>query len=108
MSYNPFAQMGNTVVFTAAGTAPTPVQATSSTGAASQYLVQNTGTAVVFLGVGSSAANATANAATVSSTGQAIPLLPSTLQVLTFYPNAYFTGVSTASGAVYITPGDGV
>jgi len=55
-------------------------------------------------------ADAANSAATlVSSSQQAFPLLPSTDEILTFVPNAYFTGV-TASGTatVYITPGDGL
>ena len=51
-----FSPMGNTVTFTAATSAPTPVQAVSSTTAANQYLVQNPSAQTVFLGVGSTAA----------------------------------------------------
>jgi hypothetical protein len=35
--------------------------------------------------------------------------LPSTDEILTFVPNAYFTGVtSSGTAVVYITPGDGL
>jgi hypothetical protein len=35
--------------------------------------------------------------------------LPGTDEILTFLPNAYFTGItSSGSTSVYITPGDGV
>ena len=63
----------------------------------------------MFLGYGVDAANATANAIQVTSSQASFPLLPSTDEILTFIPNAYFTGV-TASGTatVYITPGDGL
>ena len=108
MSVNAFTPMGNTVAFTAFTTAPTPVLATAPTGAATQYLVQNSGNAVVFLGVGPTAANATSNAATVTATGKSIPLLPTTVQVLTFNAESYFTGVAASNCAVYITPGDGI
>ena len=108
MSVNAFTPMGNTVAFTAFTTAPTPVQATSASAAATQYLVQNSGNAVVFLGVGATSATANSNAATVTSTGASIPLLPTTVQVLTFNANAYFTGVASANCGVYITPGDGI
>jgi hypothetical protein len=38
-----------------------------------------------------------------------MPLLPGTDEILTFLPNAYFTGITSAgTTAVYITPGDGV
>ena len=53
-------------------------------------------------------ANATANAVVVSSTQAAIPLLAGTDEIITFPPNAWFTGItSTGTANVYITPGDG-
>lgn len=103
-----FTPMGDTATFDAALTAPTPVQASSSTLGGNQYRVINTGTVVVFLGVGTTAA--AANTA-VASVATSIPLLPSTDEILSFVPNAYFTG-KVASGAgtatIYITPGDGL
>lgn len=106
-SSNPFTPVGNTVVFTAAATAPAGIQCVSNTLGPTQYLIQNAGTATVFLGYGATNASAYASAVTVTSTGNAIPLLPSTVQVLTLQPNLFFTGVATNSGAVYITPGEG-
>jgi len=45
----------------------------------------------------------------VSSSQQALPLLPGTDEILSFVPNAYFTGItSTGTAAVYVTPGDGM
>ena len=109
MGIQAFTEMGNTVVFTAATTAPTPVQAISTTLGGNQYRILNAGNVVVFLGFGVSAAAATATAVVVTSSQQSIPLLPGTDEILTFQPNAYFTGI-TASGtaAIYITPGDGL
>jgi len=104
----PFSPSGNTVVFSAATSAPTPVQAISSTLGGNQYRVINSGTVIAYLGVGNTSANATANAVVVSTTASSIPLLPGTDEILTFTPNAYFTGItSTSSANVYITPGDG-
>ena len=103
----PFTKSGNTVTFTANTSAPTPVQAVSSTLGGNQYRILNAGLVTVFLGVGTTAALATDNAATVTSSGGAIPLLAGTDEVITFTPNAYFTGVSASSAVVYITPGDG-
>jgi len=104
----PFSPSGNTVVFAAATSAPTPVQAISTTLGGNQYRVINSGTVIAYLGVGNTAANATANAVVVSTTASSIPLLPGTDEILTFTPNAYFTGItSTSSANVYITPGDG-
>jgi len=109
MSTNAFTQFGNTVTFLAATTAPTPVQAVASTLGGNQYRIINSGNVVVFLGYGSTAAQATTNAVTVTSSQPALPLLPGTDEILTFVPNAYFTGV-TASGTanIYITNGDGM
>jgi hypothetical protein len=74
-----------------------------------QYRIINSGNVVVFLGYGSTAAQATTNAVTVTSSQPALPLLPGTDEILTFVPNAYFTGI-TASGnaSIYITNGDGM
>jgi len=109
MSTNAFTPMGNTVTFTASTSSPTPVQALSTTLGGNQYRILNAGTNTVFLGIGNTSANATANAVVISSTGQSYPLLPGTDEILTFAPNWYFTGI-TSNGAsqVFITPGDGL
>jgi len=104
----PFTPSGNTVVFTAAVTAPTPVQAVSTTLGGNQYRILNAGSVTVFLGVGNSAANASANAVVATTSQACIPLLAGTDEIITFLPNAYFTGVTGSSTAVvYITSGDG-
>lgn len=108
MGINAFSKTGNTVTFTAGVAAPTPVQCSSTTLGGNQYRIINAGSTIVFLGYGVDAANATAFSANVTSTGQAFPLLAGTDEILTFVPNAYFTGTSTANATIYITPGDGV
>ena len=108
MGINAFSKTGNTVTFTASATPPTPVQAVSSTLGGNQYRIINAGNVTVFLGYGVDAATATASAANVVTTGPAYPLLSGTDEILTFQPNAYFTGYSASNAAVYITPGDGV
>lgn len=108
MGINAFCKTGNTVTFTAASTAPTPVQCSSTTLGGNQYRIINAGTTTVFLGYGVDAANATAYAVQVTSSQAAFPLLAGTDEILTFAPNAYFTGYSTTTAVVYITPGDGV
>lgn len=109
MGINAFTKMGNTVVFTAATTAPTPVQAASTSLGGNQYRIINNGNVVVFLGYGSTSADAANNALVVSSSQAAFPLLPGTDEILTFVPNAYFTGItSSGTATVYITPGDGL
>ena len=107
MSTSAFNPQGQTITLTTANPAPTPVQCTSFSGAANQYRILNAGTVTVFLGVGVTSADATSNA--VAPPGNVIPLLAGTDEILTFVPNAYFTG-NTASGTavIYITPGTGV
>ena len=109
MGIQAFTKLGNTVVFTAATTAPAAVQAVSSTLGGNQYRIINAGLVTVFLGYGTTADEANTNAAIVTSSGAALPLLPGTDEILTFVPNAYFTGITANStAAVYISPGDGI
>jgi hypothetical protein len=109
MGINAFQKTGNTITFTAATSAPSPVQAVSTTLGGNQYRIINTGTVTVFLGYGTTSSDATNNAVIVTTTGPAFPLLPNTDEILTFVPNAYFTGITSSGNAViYITPGDGL
>jgi hypothetical protein len=109
MSTNAFTRTGNTVVFLAATSAPTPVQCLSTTLGGNQYRIINAGAVTVFLGYGVASSDASNNSTIVTSTGPAYPLLAGTDEILTFVPNAYFTGItSTGSANIYITPGDGM
>lgn len=109
MGLNAFTKTGNTITFVANTSAPTPVQCASTTLGGNQYRVINTGTVTVFLGYGSTSAEAANNAVVVTSSQTAFPLLPSTDEILTFVPNAYFTAITAAGTAtIYITPGDGL
>lgn len=105
----PFCPSGNTVTFTAViTTPPTPVQAVSTTLGGNQYRLLNAGSVTVFLGIGTTSAQANASATVVLATANCIPLLAGTDEIITFQPNAYFTGITGSSSAVvYITPGDG-
>lgn len=104
----PFCPSGNTVTFTANTSAPTPVQAVSTTLGGNQYRILNAGQVTAFLGVGTTSAQAAASATVVSTTANCIPVLAGTDEIITFPPNAYFTGITSSSTAViYITPGDG-
>jgi hypothetical protein len=108
MGINAFTKTGNTVTFTASSTPPTPVQVTNTTIGGNQYRIINAGNVTVFLGYGTTATAANSAAAEVTTSGEAFPLLSGTDEILTFVPNAYFTGYSSANAVVYITPGDGV
>jgi hypothetical protein len=111
-----FLQNGKTVAITAAQTAPTPAQVKPDFNVSGyamprlQYRILNTGSVVVFLGVGATATEATANSATISSSGNAIPLLPGTDEIFSFMPNSYFTAsvASATTAGIYITPGEGL
>ena len=109
MGVNAFTRTGNTVTFLAATTAPNAIQAVSTTLGGNQYRIINSGSVTVFLGYGTDGASANSNAAIITTTGTSIPLLPGTDEVLSFVPNAYFTGITATSNAtVYVTPGDGM
>lgn len=104
-----FTKSGNTVAFLAATSSPTAIQAVSTTLGGNQYRVINSGAVTVFLGYGTTASDASNAAAVVTTTGPSFPLLAGTDEILTFVPNAYFTGVTSSGNAtVYITPGDGM
>lgn len=107
MGIMPFTPMGNTVSFTAATTPPTPVRALSTTVGGTQYRIHNSGSAVVFIGFGSTANAATAMANT-SIAGSTITMEPNSVEVFTFNANQFFTAATTSgTSVVYVTPGDG-
>ena len=109
MGTQAFTKTGNTVVFTAAASAPTPIQAVSTTLGGNQYRIINAGSVTVFLGYGADGASANSNAAVITTTGTSIPLLPGTDEILSFVPNAFFTGVTASGNAtIYVTCGDGL
>ena len=109
-----FAPLGNTVVIPAAAAASTGVQAlvlarldAQSTG---QYRIINSSANTVFLGVGPTAAIATANAvAPVAATpSAAIVLVPGAVEVLRFGRESFFSGLASAASTVYIVQGEGM
>jgi len=109
-----FAPLGNTVVVPAAAVAPTGVQALvdarfdgQGTG---QYRIINSSTNTVFLGVGPTAAIATANAvAPIAGTSSAaIVLVPGAVEVLRFGRESFFSGLAAAASTVYIVQGEGI
>lgn len=109
-----FAPQGKTVVVAAAGTAPAGVQAPvetrfNATGVG-QYRIINNSNNTVFLGVGSTATEATANAvAPVAGTPSlAIVLVPGAVEILRFSRLAYFSGLASSASTVYIVPGEGL
>ena len=109
-----FAPLGETVVVAAASSAPTGVQAlvngrldAQGTG---QYRIINNSAFTVFLGVGTTAALATANAVApiAGDPSPAIVLVPGAVEILRFARNSYFSGLASASATVYIVQGEGI
>jgi hypothetical protein len=110
MGIQAFTKTGNTVTFVAGTAAPTAVQAVSTTLGGNQYrIINSSSNATVFLGYGVTATEANATAVVVTSSQASFPLLPGTDEILSFVPNAYFTGITASGNAtIYITPGDGL
>jgi hypothetical protein len=114
MGVNAFTITGNTVVLTAATSAPTPVQCSSVTLGGNQYRVTNSSTTVgCFLSFASDAATATSNCVIPTGDGtnskRVVYIAPTTVEIISFVPNAYFTAITSASSAtLYIVPGDGL
>ena len=114
MSYTTaFIQNGATQLFTAATSPPTALQVLPTfnavPGPRNQFRIVNAGAVTVFLGAGPTAAIAATNSAVVTDNGNAIPVLPNAVEVLSF-PATWFFTVSTAASTatVYITPGEGL
>lgn len=109
-----FTPLGKTIVVAAAASAPTgiqaPVYAKFDPQNAGQYRFINNGSTTVFLGTGSSAAEATTNAvAPVAGTpSAAIVLVPGAVEILRFNKDTFFSGLSSTGATVYITPGQGL
>jgi hypothetical protein len=109
-----FTPLGETLVIAAAAVAPTGLQATVyakyDASNAGQYRVINSGTNTVFLGTGSTAAEATANAVApiAGDPSPAIVLVPGTVEILRFATGTFFSGLAAAATTVYILPGQGI
>ena len=115
---NPFVPRGNTIAITAATSAPAAVSAPSATGKSStgQYRVINAGTVTAFLGFSRVQATAQTNAAVVTTSGPAIPLVAGAVEILSFSdanqvtaPEIFFSAAtSVGTTTIYITPGEGI
>jgi hypothetical protein len=109
-----FAPLGNTVVVPADAVAPAGVQALVDARfdaqATGQYRIINSSENTVFLGVGPTAAIATANAvAPIAGTpSAAIVLVPGAVEVLRFGRESFFSGLASAASTVYIVQGEGI
>lgn len=109
-AFNP---LGPTSLLVANNPAPTPVQVNvndEQQGFGQYRIINNSTTVTAFLGVGSSAAQATARAATIvaGTPAQTIVLVPGAVEVLRLPNNAYFTAYAAAAANIYIMPGQGL
>lgn len=109
-----FAPQGKTVLIPAAATASTgvqvPVNSVFDAQATGQYRLVNAGSSTVFLGTGSTAAIAEANAvAPIAGTpSSAIVLLPGAIEILRFGRDSFFSGFAAVSSNVFIVQGEGI
>lgn len=109
-----FAPMGNTIVVPANSPASTGVQALVSqvfdAQGTGQYRIINSSAVTVFIGIGATAAIATANAvAPIAGTpSAAIVLVPGAVEILRFGRETFFSGLAASAATVYITQGEGM
>jgi hypothetical protein len=109
-----FTPLGDTLFVPAAAVASTglqaPVYAKFDGQNVGQYRVINNGLNTVFLGTGSTAAEATANAVApiAGDPSPAIVLVPGTVEVLRFGAGTFFSGLAAAETTVFILPGQGI
>jgi hypothetical protein len=112
MSVKAFRVQGNTIAISASNIASTPVQIQNVFAPGSnRFRVINSGTVIVFLSFGDTAAAATTNCVipVPGTPRNCIPLLPGTDEILTFTQNIYFATItSSGTATVYITPGNGM
>jgi hypothetical protein len=114
MGIQAFTPFGNTVKLVAATTAPAPVQVSSTTLGGNQYRVINLSSDTpCFLAYAPDSATATSNCIIPTGDGanstEVLCILPTTDEILTFTPNAYFTAITISGTAdLYIVPGDGL
>lgn len=106
----PFQPMGDTVRITAANPAPNPVQVPTAANIQSygQYRIVNSSNNTVFLGVGGTAASATARAAAITTPAYTLVMLPGAVEIVRFGNESFFTAFASSASNVYITPGQGL
>lgn len=110
----PFTQMGPTHLIPADSTAPAGVlvEKYDRFGARepTSFRIFNSGSVIVHIGWGATAAKATANAvaATAGTPKDSIVLAPGAVEVLGFSSPSYFSGLSASAVSVYISCGEGV
>ncbi len=103
-----FLKTGKTITFTGATSAPSAVQLLSNDQVRSEdAVVSNVGAVTVFLGWGTDAGVAAANAVIPTSTpSDGYPILAGTKETLKIPSGSWITAITGSSTAiVYVTPG---
>jgi len=111
MDKKPFSPTGKTALVVAAVSAPLGVQVPEiGTVQGIQYRIHNAGTVIAYLAVGTSAANAQANAAIPTATPEySIPLPAGVVEVLSFPVGSFFSAITGSGTAnIFITAGKGL
>ncbi len=110
-----FAPFGDSFLIPAAASAPTGVQVTIASRISntnySEYRIVNPGENAVYLGYGSTAAKAQANSVAPTSgtpVENVLVVLPLSIEILRFTPNAFFSGKAGGANDIFITIGEGV
>jgi len=111
----PFYPKGDTVLLTAASSAPTGVQAPSTTLDAKIvfdcYYIYNSGAETVYMGYGKSASSAQTNSVIpTAGNAQTVLVIPAgAALILRFNEEDFFSGITaSASCDVFLTPGEGL
>ena len=108
----PFQPLGQTALIVGNTPASTPVQVPTfnSTQSYGQYRIVNASTNTVFLGVGGTAAQATARAAAIVAGTPAftLVLVPGAVEIVRFANDSFFAAFAASASDVYITPGQGL
>jgi hypothetical protein len=103
----PFQSGGQSYAIVAAASPPTPIQVSGGTGNTSTMIL-NTGTIPVAIGIGSTAAIATANAVlpTVGSPSNATIVIGAGLEIpIRSGSGQYWTAYAASNTTIYLTPG---
>ena len=102
----PFTASGATAAITVTGSSSTAVQVTGNQ--ASDYLMTNVGTQVVWVAYSQSSSIGAVVIPVPGTPQNAIPIQAGSSRVISAGPNSYFVTIAAAVGStLYITPGDG-
>lgn len=110
-----FYPCGDTVVMAAATAAPTGIQAPTNTvndkRSVGTYRIVNTGSVMVYLSVGPTAAKCASGAVipTAGNSKRIIPMSAGSTEILRLGDDPFFSGITSAgTSTLFITPGKGL